>query len=150
MFILEAVFYFFVWTLIIYWIHRLCHNVPALSYFHKEHHKYVTKNPNINWHWSNVFLFNDNWPSTIDYWLTEVIPTLIFSMITGQWWIAVLFYLYAATIQERVEHSRYFNAYPFYTSGQWHLLHHTSRPCNYGIITPFWDWVFGSNRKLDH
>jgi sterol desaturase/sphingolipid hydroxylase (fatty acid hydroxylase superfamily) len=25
-------------------------------------------------------------------------------------------------------------------------LHHTHYPCNYGIGTPFWDWVFRTNR----
>lgn len=143
------IFYFFAWTFFIYWTHRIVHAVPFLSRFHRAHHSFVRDNI-IVWHWSNIFLFNDDWPSTIDYWLTEVIPTILFSWITGQWWISIGFYIYAATIQERLEHNGKFSLYPFYTSGQWHLLHHTKYPCNYGIGTPFWDIVFGTNKKLNH
>lgn len=146
MFLLEALFYFLAWTFIIYWIHRLCHTVSALSYFHKFHHRYVAKNY-ITWHWSNLFLFNDDWPSTIDYWITEVLPTLIFVIITEQWWLGICFYIYAAFIQEWLEHNPNFSLYPFYTSGKWHMLHHSAPPCNYGIGTPFWDWVFKTNKS---
>ena len=133
--------YFLLWTLIIYSLHRIVHQVSIFSYFHREHHRFVRENE-IIWHWSNIFLWNDNFKSSIDYWLTEVIPTLLFSIVTGQYWISICFYLYAAFIQERLEHNNNFNLYPFYTSGKWHLMHHTHYPCNFGIITPFWDWVF--------
>jgi sterol desaturase/sphingolipid hydroxylase (fatty acid hydroxylase superfamily) len=139
--------YFLVWTLVIYWIHRLVHTIQFFSYFHKEHHRFVREH-SISWHWSNIFLWNDNLKSTIDYWITEVLPTIIFSVITAQYWIICLFYLYAATVQERVEHNINFNWYPFYTSGKWHVLHHTKYPCNFGIITPLWDIVFNTNQKI--
>jgi len=95
-----------------------------------------------------LFLWNDNFKSTIDYWITEVLPTVIFSLITGQHWIFFLFYIYAATIQERVEHNSNFNWYPYYTSGKWHVLHHTRYPCNFGIVTPLWDILFKTNKKV--
>lgn len=135
------IFYFLSWTLLIYTLHRLVHQIPALSYFHREHHRFVRENE-ITWHWSNIFLWNDNFKSTIDYWTTEVLPTLIFSVLTEQYWIMIFFYIYAAFIQERLEHNNNFNLYPFYTSGKWHVLHHTRYPCNFGIITPLWDWIF--------
>ena len=142
------ILYFLLWTFIIYWIHRIVHNVKFFSYFHIEHHRFVRENSLIKWHWSNIFLWNDNFKSTIDYWITEVLPTLIFSIVTEQYWIVIGFYIYAATIQERVEHNPNFNWYPFYTSGKWHVLHHTTYPCNFGIITPLWDIVFRTNKKL--
>ena len=144
---IEIIFYFFLWTFMIYWIHRASHKISFLSKLHFYHHAYVKKHK-IVWHWNNIFLFNDNWPSTFDYWITEVLPTFIFSWITGQWWIIILFYVYAAIIQEKLEHNRKFNLYPWYTSGQWHYLHHTESKCNYGIGTPFWDWVFKTNRSI--
>lgn len=147
MILLEMVFYFLLWTFLIYWIHRLCHNVSYLSHFHKFHHKFVAQH-RITWHWSNLFLFNDDWPSTIDYWITEVLPTIVFVLITQQWWLGIGFYLYAAFVQEWLEHNPNFNFYPFYTSGRWHILHHTAPPCNYGIGTPFWDWVFKTNKPI--
>lgn len=147
MLLLESIFYFFLWTFFIYWIHRMCHSVCALSKFHKFHHRFVAKN-SITWHWSNLLLFNDDWPSTIDYWITEVLPTIIFVLITQQWWLAIGFYLYAAFIQEWLEHNPNFSIYPFYTSGKWHILHHIAPPCNFGIGTPFWDWVFKTNKSV--
>lgn len=141
-----AFFYFLIWTLLIYFIHKLVHQVPSLSYFHREHHRFVRENE-IVWHWSNIFLWNDNFKSTIDYWTTEVIPTLIFSMLTEQYWIMFCFYVYAAFIQERLEHNKNFSLYPFYTSGKWHLLHHTNYPCNFGIITPLWDFIFRTGKR---
>lgn len=141
------IFYFLSWTLLIYTLHRLVHQIPALSYFHREHHRFVRENE-ITWHWSNIFLWNDNFKSTIDYWTTEVLPTLIFSVLTEQYWIMIFFYIYAAFIQERLEHNNNFNLYPFYTSGKWHVLHHTRYPCNFGIITPFWDWIFKTCKSV--
>jgi sterol desaturase/sphingolipid hydroxylase (fatty acid hydroxylase superfamily) len=92
-------------------------------------------------------LFNDDWPSTKDLWTTEVIPTLIFSWITGQWWISVFYYIWAAFIQETVEHNANINL-PILTSGQWHLMHHRFK-CNYGLFTPIWDIVFKTYKKVD-
>jgi sterol desaturase/sphingolipid hydroxylase (fatty acid hydroxylase superfamily) len=143
------IFYFLAWTFVIYWIHRIGHMFPKLMPTHRSHHKFVANNE-ITWNWNNVFLFNDNWASTFDFWLTEVIPTIIFVLITEQWWLGIGFYIYAAFIQEWLEHNKNFNGYPFYTSGKWHMLHHTHYPCNYGIGTPFWDWVFRTQKRLDH
>jgi sterol desaturase/sphingolipid hydroxylase (fatty acid hydroxylase superfamily) len=149
MIILEIIFYFLAWTLLIYWMHRLAHQyqIPLLSRFHREHHKFVANNK-ITWKFNNIFLFNDNWSSTVDFWLTEVIPTAIFVLITEQYWLGIIFYFYAAFIQEWVEHNENFSGYPLYTSGKWHLLHHTKYPCNFGILTPLWDFVFGTARKI--
>jgi sterol desaturase/sphingolipid hydroxylase (fatty acid hydroxylase superfamily) len=146
---IDLIFHFLAWTLILYWIHRIGHNVSFINRFHREHHRFIsasTKNnqrPN-DWHLSNLFLFNDNWNSTIDLWITEVIPTLIYSSITGQWWIAIFYYLWAAFIQERVEHNPKFDIYPFLTSGKWHLVHHKIPDRNYGLFFPIWDQLFGT------
>ena len=91
--------YFFTWTLLLYWIHRISHVIPVLRDIHLDHHRFVLNN-NTSWHWSNLFLFNDTWTSTLDLWLSEVIPTLLFSLVTGQWWISVFYYVWAAFIQE--------------------------------------------------
>jgi sterol desaturase/sphingolipid hydroxylase (fatty acid hydroxylase superfamily) len=150
------IFHFFAWTLLLYWIHRVGHRVPFIQKFHREHHKFISANVKVNqppndWHWSNLFLFNDNWNSTIDLWLTEVIPTIVYSWMTGQWWISVFYYIWAAFIQERVEHNPNVDIYPFLTSGQSHLVHHRNPEKNYGLFFPIWDKMFGTfkNHKLN-
>lgn len=139
------VVYFFLWTLVLYWIHRLGHHTPIIRDFHLDHHRFILSN-HTTWHWSNLFLFNDNWKSTTDLWITEVIPTLIFSYITGAYWISVFYYVWAAFIQESIEHNQNFNI-PLLTSGKWHLIHHRSS-YNYGLFFPTWDLMFGTYKRV--
>jgi sterol desaturase/sphingolipid hydroxylase (fatty acid hydroxylase superfamily) len=82
--------------------------------------------------------------STLDLWITEVIPTLVFSLITGQWWISVFYYVWAAFVQEIIEHNPKVDLYPFLTSGKWHLIHHHNTSVNYGLFIPTWDILFGT------
>lgn len=139
-----ALVHFLAWTLMLYWIHRIGHQIPAIRKIHLGHHRFIATNPPPQWHWSNLFLFQDDWPSTVDVWVTEIIPTLIFCWITGAWWIAVFFYLWSALIQESIEHSPMFDRYPWFTSGRWHLMHHSNGKCNYGIFITVWDRLFGT------
>jgi len=146
---IEIILHFLGWTFLLYWIHRIGHYTPVVQTFHRDHHKFISNNikgncnPN-DWHWSNLLLFNDNWNSTIDLWLTEVIPTVLYSWLTGQWWISIFYYVWAAFIQERVEHNPNFDVYPFLTSGQCHLVHHKHPNKNYGLFFPLWDKMFGT------
>lgn len=129
----------------LYWIHRIGHELPIVREYHMVHHRFILHNE-TNWHWSNLFLYNDNVHSTIDLWITEVIPTVIFSVITGQWWISVFYYVWAAFIQESIEHNKNFDI-PILTSGKWHLIHHREK-VNYGLLTPVWDIVFGTYKNV--
>jgi len=142
--------YFLIWTLMLYWIHRAGHTVPAFRKYHFNHHQTINKNIRTGihnkWHWNNLFLFNDNWPSTIDLWITEVIPTLIFSLVTGQWWISIFYYVWAAFIQEPIEHNPKVNL-PILTSGQWHLVHHKNANKNFGLFFSLWDIIFGTYQR---
>lgn len=152
---IEIIFHFFLWTLILYWIHRLGHKILIVRMYHRAHHRFVSniikKNQQpIKWHWSNLFLFNDNVDSTIDLWLTEVIPSLLYSWITGQWWVITFYYIWAAFIQERIEHNPNFDVYPFLTSGKWHLVHHRNSNTNYGLFFPLWDLIFGTHKHHTH
>jgi len=140
---------FISWTLYLYIIHRVIHSVglrffPVAFNAHADHHKYINTNKQTTWHWNNLFLFNDTWMSTLDLWITEVIPTLIFSLITGEWWVSVFYYVWAALIQEIIEHNPKFDLYPFLTSGKWHLVHHHNTSVNYGLFFPIWDILFGT------
>lgn len=141
--------YFFLWTLILYWIHRIGHKLPFVNYYHSNHHSFINKNlkkGNLNtWHWNNLLLFNDNKESTIDLWITEVTPTLLFCFVTNQWWIFVFYYLWAAFIQEPIEHNPNVDI-PFILSGRRHLIHHKNSASNYGLFFSIWDRIFGTYR----
>jgi sterol desaturase/sphingolipid hydroxylase (fatty acid hydroxylase superfamily) len=142
--IIEYPVAFLAWTFCLYWIHRAGHKIQFVNKFHQDHHLFINRNGGTSWHWNNLFLYNDTWKSTIDLWITEVIPTVIFSAITGHWWIAIFYYFWAALLQEVIEHNPKFNLYPWLTSGQWHLVHHRSQRKNFGLFLPIWDKMFGT------
>jgi hypothetical protein len=139
---------FLIWTFMLYWVHRAAHKAPLIKHLHRDHHKYINTH-STSWHWNNLFLFNDTWKSTADLWITEVIPTLIFSYITGAWWISVFYYLWAALLQERIEHNSEFSIYPLLTSGKWHLIHHRNTKLNFGLFFPVWDMLFGTQKTYE-
>ena len=139
---------FYGWLFVLYWVHRLAHAVPLLRQFHIDHHMYIlrTRSPQ-RWHWSNLFLFNDTYKSTIDLWITEVVPTVVFAAVFDTWEIAAFYYVWAAIFQEELEHNEKVNL-PFFTFGRWHLVHHEHHRVNFGLFTDIWDTVFGTNRPL--
>ena len=145
---MEHILAFLTWTFCLYWIHRAAHKTPVVMNVHRDHHRFINTNGKTNWHWNNLFLFNDTWTSTLDLWITEVVPTLVFSYVTGYWWISVFYYLWAALIQEIVEHNPKFSLYPFLTSGKWHLVHHREPGKNFGLFLPVWDILFKTQKQF--
>ena len=140
---------FFLWTLTLYWIHRFTHLFPLVRQYHYSHH--ITINKNLasgclnKWHWNNLFLFNDNKESTLDLWITEVIPTIVFCAITNHWWILGGYYVWAAFVQEQIEHNPKVDL-PLLLSGRKHLIHHKHVNSNFGLFSCCWDRLFGTYR----
>ena len=135
------VIYFLTWTLLLYMMHRVVHIVPLLSKNHYHHHAFILINGNPGFHWSNLFLFNDDWPSTIDLWITEVIPTILFCWLIDDYSLLLFYWLWAALLQETLEHNENLNVYAL-TMGQWHMQHHYNSKCNFGLFIPIWDKLF--------
>lgn len=135
--------YILLWTLILYLLHVLAHRWEPLRKFHRDHHSVVSENFVGKWHPSNLLLFNDTWKSTADLWITEVIPTFIFSYVTGVWGIFIFYYFWAAFLQEYLEHNKKLNI-PLILTGKKHLLHHRHPYYNFGLILPMWDLIFGT------
>ena len=145
---MEYISYFILWTFVIYWSHRIFHIIPILEKIHWCHHNYVTTGTgSTGWNCKHMFLWVDNLDGTIDQWLMEVIPTIIFSWATGQWWMCVFYWAWTAFIQERIEHNSKVNLMPFITSGKWHLVHHQDSTKNFGVFFPIWDWIFGTYKE---
>ena len=140
------VVHFLIWTFLLYFIHRASHVLPVIREFHRDHHQFI-RNHEVTWHWSNLFLYNDTLKSTVDLWITEVIPTILIAFLLNAWWLAVFYYLWAALVQETIEHNKHFD-WPILSSGKWHLIHHKNYNKNYGLFFPMWDIVFGTNKRL--
>jgi len=142
---------FLLWTLVLYWTHRAAHLIPYIRYFHLNHHFTINRNLKNNclntWHWNNLLLYNDNCKSTFDLWITEVIPTIIFCAITTEWWILGFYYVWAALIQESIEHNPNVNL-PLLMSGKKHLVHHKNSNKNYGLLFSFWDKIFRTYKHV--
>jgi sterol desaturase/sphingolipid hydroxylase (fatty acid hydroxylase superfamily) len=132
----------------LYFIHRLAHKIKFIKVFHNQHHVYVNKIGSSGWKLNNIVLYNDNLPSTIDLYITEVIPTFIFSLITNQWWIFIFYYIWAAFLQEELEHKKGLN-FTVLTSGDWHLIHHRNPNKNFGLFLPVWDILFRTYKHVD-
>lgn len=135
---------FLLWTFFIYWTHRLAHVWSFMREYHTDHHAQVTNDTITGLSWKNAFLWFDTWDSTVDQWLTEVIPTVVISFVTDQWWLLGCYYIWAGFIQETVEHNPKIDMYPLVTSGKWHLIHHENPTKNYGVVFPIWDLIFGT------
>ena len=141
---------FLLWTFVIYWMHRFAHAWAFMREFHSDHHAQVTQNTITGLNWKNAFLWFDSWKSTVDQWLTEVIPTIVLSLATGHYWLLIAYYIWAAFIQEAIEHNEKINLYPFITSGKWHLIHHENPTRNYSVFIPLWDLIFNTWQGLDN
>jgi sterol desaturase/sphingolipid hydroxylase (fatty acid hydroxylase superfamily) len=142
------ILYFVAWTFMIYWLHRTFHVVPILKEVHLAHHRHVTLGTGSNgWNWKHMFLWIDDWKGTVDQWLMEIIPTIIFCWVFGQWWLLFFYWLWTAFIQERIEHNKNFNMFPILTSGSWHLVHHRNCNVNFGVFFPIWDIIFKTDSE---
>lgn len=130
-------------------MHRLVHAVPYLRKIHSDHHAQVTNDTIGGPHWTNLFLYFDSLTSTLDQWITEVIPTILLAMWLDDASVFLFYYIWAAMIQESIEHNPRVNLYPWLSSGRWHLVHHEHPGSNYGVLVPIWDVMFDTWRDID-
>jgi sterol desaturase/sphingolipid hydroxylase (fatty acid hydroxylase superfamily) len=137
------------WTLMLYWLHRAIHSAPnPIQKFHRHHHKMaVYSNDKLKWRWNNLFLYQDDFKTTADFWITEVIPTTIFCFATGHWWILAFHYLWSALIMENLEHNLKIDGFPL-SFGKWHMQHHYNPSNNYGLFIGWWDFIFGTYKRV--
>ena len=127
----------------LYWIHRLVHRLEFLSRFHRAHHRYISRSTS-KWTYRNLVLYTDDKESTIDMWLGEVIPTILFCIVFDALWLWLFYYIWAALLQDTLEHSN-LNWYPL-TMGKWHMMHHKDARRNFGLLLPIWDKIFKTEK----
>ena len=143
-YLLRMTGYWIIWTLVMYLMHRAAHDIPALWYFHRWHHMVTYQGEwEFSW-WNLVFWFND-WYSTVDQWIMEIIPTALFIYIFPETWpFGVYYYLDGVCLSEGITDHNPRICMPILSMGRYHLRHHANLGVNYDQFTHLWDWVFGT------
>lgn len=123
-----------------YWLHRAQHAVPLLWRFHSVHHAIGDISAaNAYAHWTEEF-----WRS-----LFIVLPSALFlpAGIPAAPWIQTVMMVQAAYVHSQIR----LHLGPFrwvICESRYHRIHHSIEPrhfdVNYGVFTPVWDWVFGT------
>ncbi len=146
-YLFELAGYFFAWTLILYWTHRAAHRLEFLWRFHSAHHEtHYDGSFEFSW-WNLIGWFND-WRSTLDQWIVEIIPTAIFiAVFPAAWPLAVLYFVDNALAEGITDHNPRIRV-PGLAMGRYHLVHHEDHGANLDVYTPFWDRVFGTYRHV--
>jgi dihydroceramide fatty acyl 2-hydroxylase len=131
-----------VFTLVEYSIHRwLLHDRrSSLFHLHEAHHNHPEK--------PSAFLFPT---SIIVLMLVWLFLTHVVHMQSASFFLAGLSagYCYFGVLHH-VEHSTRINQIPFrWLQSRWaaHSVHHHIEENNFGVITSFWDYVFGTHQK---
>jgi len=131
-----------VFTLVEYSIHRWLLHDPRSSLFHlhEAHHNHP-ENP-------SAFLFPT---SIIVLMLVWLFLTHVLHMHSASFFLSGLSagYCYFGVLHH-VEHSTRINQIPFrWLQKRWaaHSVHHHIEENNFGVITSFWDYVFGTHQK---
>ncbi len=139
--------YFLLWSLIIYWTHRSAHMIPFLWQFHHAHHQ-VAYNGELEFSWWNVIGWFNDWPSTLDQWITEIIPMIVFVLVFPDAWpIAVLYYIDGFILAEGLTDHNPRLEIPGLSMGRYHLKHHANPNVNFDLYFHFWDQLFGTHYR---
>jgi sterol desaturase/sphingolipid hydroxylase (fatty acid hydroxylase superfamily) len=140
--VISATFGLAVFTLVEYSIHRfLLHNPKSsLYHLHEAHHKHP-ENP-------SAFLFPT---SVVVLMLVWCLFTYGFHIHSASFFLAGLSagYCYFGALHH-FEHTTRINQIPFrWLQGRWaaHSVHHHIEETNFGVMTSFWDYVFGTHQK---
>ena len=125
-----------------YWIHRLFHTPWLYKTFHKQHHEYQV---------TVTIAASYNHP--VDYMLTTMLPVVVGITLLHKLHIVTHYmFVFYATIFGDLTHCGY--DMPWYPWGViplgapigFHDYHHSVNIGNYGVFSPFWDAICGTNR----
>ena len=127
------------WILMEYLAHRfVLHALPYLSDMHEAHHDDPTG-----------FVGTPTWISLAAISCGALLPLwwklgfALASAFTAGFAIGYLWYVW---VHHVVHHWRIEPETYLYRLNHRHALHHYGRrPCNFGVTTGFWDWIFGTS-----
>lgn len=146
---------FLLWTLAIYWLHRLSHmraRWNPLWRIHRAHHRhpYLRRYEPAGWPRAGQwFLWLGDWESSLDVIVQMTIPLLVIAWIWPDVGVPLLVfhYLYELFLSEsQLDHNPKITgrATRYFAWGDFHLHHHINPKHNYGLMITLWDRVFGS------
>lgn len=142
---------FFLWTLLVYLIHRAAHYRSKYNFLlkiHLQHHRinYLNKNNRV-FKWYYIFFYFGSVKATVDVVLTLTLPAVFVYLMhppTGVY-ILIIHYLYEVFLSEGLlDHNPAIRGKltKVFSWGEYHLKHHKNPKCNFGLIITLWDKVF--------
>jgi sterol desaturase/sphingolipid hydroxylase (fatty acid hydroxylase superfamily) len=147
---------FLLWTLAIYWIHRLSHihsRRNPLWRVHVAHHQinYLGSLDPIDplpKYLKYLFWFG-SWKTTLDVVMVLTLPLVAIACFVPQYGILllILHYFYEVFLSEgTLDHNPRIKGpvTKVFAWGHYHLLHHKNLKVNYGLLITLWDVVFGT------
>jgi sterol desaturase/sphingolipid hydroxylase (fatty acid hydroxylase superfamily) len=140
--VLSSLFGIFVFTLVEYCIHRwLLHDPRSVLYqAHEAHH--------LDPHRPSAFFFPASFLVLMPIWLLLADLLRIHGTSFFLCGFSAAYFYYGAL--HHFEHTTRINQIPFrWLQGRWaaHSVHHHLDHTNYGVMTSFWDNVFGTSQK---
>lgn len=150
----SLIFYFMLWTLCSYWIHRIAH-IPhkknILFKVHQAHHM-VQYGESYMPSWGSFFFWFGSWKASLDVWISLTLPVVIIAIIDPVPGITLLIfhYVYEVFFSSNVlDHNPKIKGMVtrIFAIGQYHLQHHRVQRWNYSFFITLWDHVFRTVKK---
>jgi sterol desaturase/sphingolipid hydroxylase (fatty acid hydroxylase superfamily) len=147
---------FLLWTLIVYGLHRLSHikhKFNFLYFIHIHHHRVNYSNASERkFNWRYLLFFFGSFYESLDVLITMTLPALVLYFIFPAYgaYILVFHYLYEVFLSEnQLDHNPNISGVitNYFSWGKYHLKHHKDVRCNYSLIIPLWDFVFGTQKN---
>jgi len=141
---------YLLWTLYIYWIHRLAHYKTKwnfLFYLHRDHHKLVLPQEIEAPTWYSYFFIRSTWKNTVDNFVSITLPLVILLFYDRSHGLPLFIYSYiyetflADGILDHNVHikGKICNIFAF---GRFHINHHLNVKKNFSLYISIWDFVF--------
>jgi sterol desaturase/sphingolipid hydroxylase (fatty acid hydroxylase superfamily) len=146
---------FLLWTLLIYFMHRLAHyrhRFNPLYSIHLSHHKInYLEDENRKFKWYYLLFYFGGVLETMDVLLMLTMPAFMVYFVYPPMGIYLLLfhYLYESFLSEGVlDHNPKIKGKitNFFSWGKYHLIHHKTWKYNYSLMITLWDRVFRTRR----
>jgi len=141
---------FLLWTLCIYFMHRIAHIKHRLNFLHTihlNHHRINYWKEGYRFRWYYLFFYFGSIYASLDVFFMLTVPALFVFLIYPKVGIYILLfhYFYEVFLSEGIlDHNPKIKGKitKFFAWGDYHLTHHKNWKKNYSLIITLWDYVF--------